>query len=112
MVAKAEAMNVESVVAGVDRAKKGVNWINKAYHTINLQLNEIQVEVSVSHWGARDDKTAPHHAGPTSGRGSVTAFLYTWRNIARRSGRGVVLGLNLLEVKTELRFGVALENSG
>ena len=30
-VAKAEAMNMESVVAGVDRAKQGVNWINEAY---------------------------------------------------------------------------------
>ena len=78
---------------------------------INLRLDEIQVEVSVSHWGARDDKTAPHHASPTSGHASVTAFLHTWRNIARRSGRGVVLSLNLLEVKTELCFGVALENS-
>jgi len=34
------------VVAGVDRAKQGVNWINKAYHTINLKLDEIQAEVS------------------------------------------------------------------
>ena len=49
-VAKAEAMNVESVVEGVDRANQGVNWISKAYHTTNLaQLDEIQVEVSVSH---------------------------------------------------------------
>ena len=103
-------MNMESVVAGVDRAKQGVNWINKAYHTINLQLDEIHVEVRVSHWGARDDKTAPHHAGPTSGRANVTAFLHTLRNIAHRSGRGLVLSLSLLEVKTELLFGVALEN--
>ena len=110
-VAKAEAVNVESVVAGVDRAKQGMNWVNKAYHTINLRLDEVQVEVSVSHWGARDDETAPHHAGPTSGRANVTSFLHTWRNITRRSGRGVVLSLSLLEIKAELRLGVALENS-
>ena len=97
---------MESVVAGVDRAKQGVNWINKAYHTINLRLDEILAEVSVSH-----DKTAPHHAGRISDRANVTAFLHTWRNIARRSGRGVVLSLSLLEVKTELLFGVTLENS-